>query len=73
MKTFRNKQRWIQTLQIRGGRKGGEGDGHPDREISGRPDLKIKKHFSVLSENKVGWGGGGGGGAGTPAPPRIRH
>ena len=56
-----------------GGRGGGEGGGHPDREISGRPDLKIKKHFSVLSENKVGGGGGGGGGAGgTQAPPWIR-
>lgn len=43
-----------------GGGEGGEGGGHPDREISGRPDLKIKKHFSVLSENKVGGGGGGG-------------
>ena len=40
-----------------GGGGGGEGGGHPDREISGRPDLKMKKHFSVLSENKVGGGG----------------
>ena len=47
---------------------GGEGGGHPDREISGRPDLKIKKHFSVLSENKVGRGGGGGGGGGGGDP-----
>ena len=54
-----------------GRRGGGEGGGHPDREISGRPDLKIKKHFSVLSENKVGRGGGGGGGA--PAPPGVPH
>ena len=68
MKTFRNKQRRDPDPSDKGG--GGGGGGHSDREISGRPDLKIKKHFSVLSENKVGgWGEGGG----TQAPPWIRH
>lgn len=51
---------------------GGEGGGHPPREISGRLDLKIKKHFSVLSENKVVGGGGRGDPGPSLDPPLIK-
>ena len=54
------------------GRGGGEGSGHPDPEISGGPDLKIKKHFSVLSENKVVGGGGRGDPGPSLDPPLIK-
>ena len=50
MKTFRNKQRRDPDPSDKGweeGGWGGEGGGHPDREISGRPDLKIKISFHV--------------------------